>query len=353
MTERLYRPQRNWGARIREMTYLGIRTVILENQHLRIGILAGKGTDIVELNYKPLDLDFVWLTPGGVRNPVTFASTAPDARAIFRDNYPGAWQEIFPSGGNPSSFEGANYNQHGELFNVPWDVAIVEDTEDLVAARFTVRTRKSPFLLEKTIRLPAGEAGFQIQERIVNESPATTNAMWGHHITFGQPFLKPGSRIRLPDGITVVPPTEDVSSGSCGASGAGTFTWPIDPRSGVDLSVIPDRGTPSGVHYLAGFRNSEAWYELVDPETGIGARIEWDADVMPYLWYWREFGASTGYPWYGRNFNIGLEPFSSMPGSGLAEAVANETALRMQPFQERAFWLTLSILLEGDSTRSP
>src|SRR5688572_28633563 len=122
MTDQQYRPQRNWGARIREVMYQGLRMVILENEILRIGVLAGKGADIVELNYKPRDMDFIWLAPGGVRNQVTYAATAPDNRATFRENYPGGWQEIFPSGGMPSSYDGANHNQHGEVFNVPWDV---------------------------------------------------------------------------------------------------------------------------------------------------------------------------------------------------------------------------------------
>ena len=89
MTDDLYRPQRNWGARLRDVTYQGIRMVILENELLRIGVLAGKGADIIELNYKPRDLDFIWLTPGGVRNPVTYAATSPDDRAVFRDGVDG------------------------------------------------------------------------------------------------------------------------------------------------------------------------------------------------------------------------------------------------------------------------
>src|SRR5215204_3592098 len=50
-----------------------MRAVFLENEKLRVGVLADKGTDVIEFNYKPRDVDFVWLTAGGVRNP-----TAPD-----------------------------------------------------------------------------------------------------------------------------------------------------------------------------------------------------------------------------------------------------------------------------------
>lgn len=40
-----------------------------ENETIRITALAGEGTDLVEFDYKPHYLDFIWLLPGGVRNP--------------------------------------------------------------------------------------------------------------------------------------------------------------------------------------------------------------------------------------------------------------------------------------------
>lgn len=344
MTHFIYPSQRNWGARIREVMYHGIRTIILENELLRIGVLAGKGTDIVELNYKPRDLDLIWIAPGGLRNPDAFALTAMDSRAAFRDNYPGGWQEILPSGGAPSSFEGADFPQHGEVFNVPWDVTVIEDSVDVIVVRFTVRTRKSPFLLEKTIRLESREAAFLIEETLSNISPVTVHAMWGHHITFGPPFLRPGSRIRLPDGITVTPHPEDVAPGGRRVSGTDPFPWPHDPGNGVDLRRLPDHGSPSDVVYLSGFREGDAWYEITQEEHGFSSRVEWDGSQMPFLWYWQEFGASTGYPWYGRNYNIGLEPFSSYPSHGLAEAVANGSALLLEPTQERKFWIKMSMI---------
>jgi len=80
-----YRPQRNWGTRVLEYNYMGMRTVFLENELLRVGVLADKGTDVFEFNYKPRDMDFVWLTAGGVRNATSYLSTSPDPLATFMD----------------------------------------------------------------------------------------------------------------------------------------------------------------------------------------------------------------------------------------------------------------------------
>jgi hypothetical protein len=344
VTDHSYRPQRNWGARIREVIYQSLRLIVIENELLRIGVLAGKGADIVELNYKPRDLDFVWLAPGGVRSPIPHAATAPDNRAVFRETYPGGWQEIFPNGGAPSSHEGAAFGQHGEVCFVPWDVTIVEDRADEVVVRFSVQTRTVPCRIEKTIRLRAGEAGFRLDERLRNDSPVAIRAMWGHHITFGAPFLIPGSRIELPDGIAVVPHPEPIAPGGRRVAATDSFPWPRDPQTGLDLRQVPEPGAPSEQLYLSGFADDHGRYQIVRPDSQLGCRISWDAGQMPFVWFWQDFGRSVGYPWYGRLMTVGLEPFSSFPNLGLADAVTNGSALTLQPGEERAFWLRMAVL---------
>jgi hypothetical protein len=178
-----YRPQRNWGARVSEYRYKGMKAVFLENELLRVGVLADKGTDVFEFNYKPRDTDFVWLTAGGVRNPTSYLSTSPDPLATFMDYYPGGWQEIFPNGGAPSSYLGAQFGQHGEVSNLPWDYEIIEDSEDAVAVRFLVRTQKTPFRLEKELRLRSGESRLRVAEALTNE---------------GEGDVGPPHRLRMP-----------------------------------------------------------------------------------------------------------------------------------------------------------
>lgn len=343
-----HRPQRNWGARVLEYRYKGMKTVFLENEKLRAGVLADKGTDVFEFNYKPKDMDFVWLTAGGVRNPTSYLSTSPDPLATFLDYYPGGWQEIFPSGGAPSSYLGAHFGQHGEVSNLPWDYEIVEDREDDVTVRFSVRTQKTPFHLEKKLRLLSGESVFRLDETLSNESEASLRAMWGHHIAFGRPFLKEGCRIRLPEGTIIIPHAEPINPEGRRVRSGENYTWPLakgESGQEVDLSVLPERGTLSEMLYLTNL--SEGWYEVENPENGLGLRVEWDLDVMPYLWFWQEYGASHFYPWYGRHYNIGLEPFSSFPTNGLQEAVENDTALYIEAHEKRRFWLRVEVLDRG------
>jgi hypothetical protein len=340
---RRHAPQRNWGARVREYVVQGMRAVFLENERLRIGILADKGTDLFELLYKPRDLDFAWLSAKGVQNPVVYAAGNSDAVATFLDTYPGGWQEILPNGGAPCSYGGVTYGQHGELSVVPWDYEVVADSEREVAVRFTVAGRKSPFRVVKEVRLRAGELGFSIEEKVENEGASSAHLMWGHHITFGPPFLRPGARISLPDGVEVIPHAERLNPDRRRVA-PDSGRWPLVAAEGggeLDLSLVPDRGEPSEIVYLAGF--PEGRYEVRDPDR-LGLRVEWDASVMPYLWFWQEFGATRGYPWYGRHYNIGLEPFTSYPTNGLEEAVRLGTALELGPGERRDFRVSATVV---------
>jgi galactose mutarotase-like enzyme len=340
MREDLHRTQRNWGARILEYQYKGMRAVFLENELLRVGVLADKGTDVFEFNYKPRDMDFVWLSVGGVRNPTSYLSTSPDPLATFVDYYPGGWQEIFPSGGAPSSYLGAQFGQHGEVSNLPWDYEIAEDDESAVAVRFSVRTQKTPFLLKKELRLRSGESRLLVEETLTNESETPLHAMWGHHIAFGRPFLGEGCRIRLPEGAAVVPHDEPIHPEGRRVKGGKTYAWPFAERDSggkVDLSVLPKRAEISEMLYFTDLR--EGWYEIENPNKSLGLRVGWDVERMPYLWFWQEYGASKFYPWYGRHYNIGLEPFSSFPTNGIQEAVDNGTALSIGAGEEHRFSL--------------
>jgi len=67
---------RNHGCRITdELVYKGMRTIILENELIRVGILIDKGTDIFEFLYKPTDTDFLLRSPIGLSNRNNFTET--------------------------------------------------------------------------------------------------------------------------------------------------------------------------------------------------------------------------------------------------------------------------------------
>jgi hypothetical protein len=108
----------------------------------------------------------------------------------------------------------------------------------------------------------------------------------------------------------------------------------------VDLSVLPAREERSDIVYMTGFTENQAWYEVENGRRGMGIRIECDSARLPYLWYWQEFGATKSYPWYGRHYNVGLEPFCGYPTHGIGKALDNGSAGSIGPGQTISSWLT-------------
>lgn len=345
-----YRPQRNWGARLHVIQRHGLDMLVLENEVLRATVAVGRGADLVELLYKPRDMDFVWLSANGIRAPALRAVTPPDARMAFYDTYPGGWQEVFPAGGAPSGGPGlpfGSHGMHGEVWHRPWDWEIVEDDAACVRVRLSVRAETLPYRLVREVRLEAGAPVLTFDETATNESDVDLPLMWGHHITFGRPFLGPGGTIELPPEVEVV--TGDISRTHAQRRLASdrVFNWreAVGPDGApVDLSLLPPAGTPSEMVYLRGF--DEGRY-VVRGAGGLGLALAWDARVMPHVWFWQEFGAAKSYPWFGRHYNIGLEPFTSTPREGLAAAVENGTAQTLAGGETRRFSLSARVVEPG------
>jgi hypothetical protein len=90
----LYEHFKNYGCRLHtDYSYKNLRVAILENDLLRVFVLVDKGADIFELLYKPHDIDFMWLSPWGIKSPSNFVPTVSAREGNFMDYYEGGWQD--------------------------------------------------------------------------------------------------------------------------------------------------------------------------------------------------------------------------------------------------------------------
>jgi galactose mutarotase-like enzyme len=336
---------RNFGCRITERVWLGeLEAIIIENEKLRITVLAGRGADVVEFLYKPRDMDFAWLTSTGILGNALDPNPKDDV-ASFIDEYPGGWQTIFPNGGVPSTYKGQELGQHAEVAILPWEHEILEDTPERASVKFTVHTKKFPYKVEKTFTVTRFSGKCAIEERITNLSDEPLQAMWGFHFTFGPPFLTPESRIYLPDDARVIPQKYGDEKPLRRLATDDTFIWPNGhDKEGktIDFSRMPPVGTPSEMLYVDHLTSGK--YRVETPSAKLAADISWDEELFPYLWYWQEYGESKEEPWFGKHYNIGLEPFSSYPTNGLAEAIDNGTAITFEPHAEKVQTLSFEVI---------
>ncbi|NOZ50016.1 MAG: aldose 1-epimerase [Chloroflexi bacterium] len=339
-----FRKPRNHGCRISDdWTYKGMRTVVLENELLRVTILVDKGSDIVEFRYKPLDLDFLHYAPGGIRNP-TRETPSAYSTSPFLDFFSGGWNEILPNGGPFVTYKGADLGQHGEISLIPWDYAIVEDRPERVAVRLWVRPLRTPFFLEKTLMMEPERPVLHISETLVNEAGEPVHLMWGHHIAFGRPFLDEGAVIDTPARRFIVHGhMQDFEPRRFKPEAQGH--WPhIEAADGTalaDASIVPAYGTfqAQEMAYLTDL--TDGWYAITNTAKEVGFAIHFDPELFRYVWYWQQLGdVAQGYPWWGRTHTAALEPWTSYPTGGLQQAIANKTALLLQPGQQIETTLT-------------
>ena len=187
--DNFYHHNRNYGVRYNEIIYKGFRTIVLENEKIRVSILIDKGTDIIEFLYKPKDIDFMWRSPievnGYNKNPVT---KQLDTGAFF-DLYMGGWQEMLPNINLPSNYKGSGLGLHGEIMFLPWEYEVISDSPQEVKLKFFVRMNRAPFFVTKFISLKSDQSVLEFEEIIKNEGGEEFKFMWGHHPAIGKPFL--------------------------------------------------------------------------------------------------------------------------------------------------------------------
>jgi hypothetical protein len=317
-----YTHERGFGCRIREYIYRGLRTVVLENELLRAGILADKGADLFELQYKPRDVDFLWHSPLGVRDPRAFIPTSHTPGSAFLDFYEGGWQDCFPSGGDPGEYQGMPFGAHGETPTIPWDYRIIEDSPERVSVRFSVRTYRTPFFIEKEVALERGRPALFIRERIANEGRVALPVMWGQHPAYGPPFLDESCRIDIPGArvhCTRLSPNTRFRE--------GVTEWPFaGARGGGTVDLRRVAGADADTTDTISLDGLEAgWYAIRNESLGVGIGLSWPLAVFPALWFWQVYGGAYGPPWYGRAYTVALEPFTTIART-VAEASQNGTA---------------------------
>jgi hypothetical protein len=313
---------------VKETLFHGVRALFLENDFIRVGVLIDKGTDIFEFIHKPTSTDFMWKSRLGVRALQSFVPTIPTKLGAFLDYYEGGWQELFPNADEACVYKGADLGLHGEVCLMQWDYNVLQNTFDQVEIKFSTSTYRTPFHLEKTLRLKADSPVLEFEETITNEGGEEMDFMWGQHPALGAPFLDdncvisfPKCRVRsdkfLGSPFSRIAPDQDVE-------------WPfiksIDGEL-IDLRNVPSTDVKCNDRVFM-YDFLEGWYAITNKVRGVGFAMRWEKPVFPFLLYWQSYGGWTGYPFYGTAYTMALEPRSSFPFP-LTKVIEEKTQLKL------------------------
>jgi len=325
--------------------YKNMNIIWMENDYLKIGILAGRGSDIFEFRYKPLDVDFMLRLSKGIQNPRENFSQMRDTPNQFEDYYYGGWQEILPN--SPGFvYRGASLGQHGEISLTPWKHAIVNNSEEKISVTLWTRPLRIPIRIEKTLSMVHDEATLYIEEKLINESKTKIDFVWGHHIAFGLPFLKEGAEIEsnatkiysdpiMPDQRRFKPGIETQWPKAIGKDG-------IEDRA--DL-IPPETAPPySELSYLYGY-GDKGYYSIKNTKHNVGFKLDWDATIFKYVWLWQERYSTQDSPWWGNAYAVALEPWTSMWKDNPEEAIKNGEWLSIDQDEMITTKLSASVVL--------
>ncbi|WP_123040420.1 DUF4432 family protein [Cohnella candidum] len=294
-----------------DWTYRGIRTVMLENEWLKVVLMPELGAKIWQITYKPRGRELLWNHPRIKPRPLPFHS-------VYDDQFFGGWDELFPND-MPETIGEEAYPDHGEIWTLPWEFAVEKSGPGEAVVRLWTETPISHCRVEKTVALRAGEAKLRFRHRIENNGGKDMPFLWKLHAAMevdGQ------TRIDLPDAKVYV---EEFGAPRIGKTGI-SYDWPYAADEEGNLHdmrrALPASSGAAEFQYAIG--TAEGWCAITHTQDKIGFALSYDRQRLPNCWLFASYGG-----WRGLN-TVVLEPCTGFP-VGVGEGVRQGTHQVLRP----------------------
>ncbi len=287
------------------MTAVPAHAITLRSQQLTVLLDPRRGAEVFSVVENTSGSEVMWSTPSRDRAEQVLAGApyvSADSFANFFAGYRGGWQTLSPNAGAPRSVHGAAVGFHGEVAVSAWTVVDARDHYAILRLELL----SLPVRIEREVRLHQGT--LLVRDRLTNLSTQALEFDYVQHPSFGADLLSDECRIETgARRLTVDPETT-------GTLPAGeSFSWPNattvagDP---LDLTRLPAPGAAQLVFgWLSDFERP--WYRVTNTRTGLAVEVEWDAEQLPYAWFWQELNFSADFPWFRRARVLAIEPAST------------------------------------------
>jgi hypothetical protein len=285
----------------------GLRTVLIENRHLRLVVLPELGARVDAMICKRADRDLLF------HHPRVEPRRAPFG-AEFDNWWSGGIDEGAPTG-HACRVAGEQLPALGELWSLPWSVEQL-DEHTVSFSRAAVITG---LRITRTMRLAADATEVLMTHELQNTGSDPLQLLWGLHPVLP---IGPATSVHVPaQGLEVG------ESGPAGfpASGSRAFG---DQEPGC-LRFEPE---PTGswrfdyAHDL-----SEGWLAVEDLAWNVGFRISFPREILTSVWIWAVDGG-----WRGLRC-VGVEPWSGYPArldqalaAGRVATIPGDATLRFE-----------------------
>jgi galactose mutarotase-like enzyme len=265
----------------------------LRNSELSVEIIPTEGGRVSSLRSLHSGIEF--LTQSQRSGP--YPDAGIDTR--FRDGSCAGIEECLPTvGPSGPETEGGAAPDHGDFWQLPWQVQKASDTEIHLSALGFSRTLR----FNKRLTLESGtlRASYSVE----NPASTTQSFLYACHPLFA---VSAGDRILLPGEIREL--TLDYSRGDRLGPAGPAVTWPVT-QSGhrLDVAFGPETHTAE-MFYTS--RLKESICGICREASGQVLEVSFDSERLPYLGLWLCYGGwpddSTGPLQYA----VALEPTTS------------------------------------------
>ena len=223
-----------------------------------------------------------------------------DPTSAWLERYRGGWQLLCPVAGGGGADPGAPVLFHGEASRVPW---LVEEATPTTAA-LCVDLQTATLSIRRQVEV--ADATVTVVDSVTNTGRAHSVFDYAHHLALGGDLLE--GECVIESGASSFVRDWDYSG-----SPAADVELPWPPTYEARIDIVPSRPA-AGFEFgwLTGF--DSPWARVSNAARGITVSLEWSY-ALPHAWVWQELDASLGWPWFGRERVLGIEP-SSTPTSG-------------------------------------
>ncbi len=263
--------------------------LVFENEQIRAALLPRWGAKTVSLVHRATGIETLWQNPAPTFTRSAYGDVYETGEfAGFDEMFPTISRCFYPS----APWAGTEAPDHGEVWTVPWELTLREDS-----AALSVRGTRFPYLLSKTVSLEGDR--LVARYAVTNQSSFPLEFLWAAHPLFN---AAEGMRLIVPPGMTrIVNAVPGVRLGGYGERYGFPLARRADGRE-IRLDRVPRRNTDGYQKYWFAGKATEGWCILRDEARQLNIGMAFPKETVPYLGVWLNEGGYAG------QYNIAPEP---------------------------------------------
>lgn len=256
----------------------GFELLGMQNEQVELWIAPGLGGKWVSLRDRRAEREWMWSPPEGKG-----LFRAPDNNAFNTSCLVGA-DECIPTIA-PSQWQGRDLPDHGEVWNLPWEIADSHTADELT---LRIEMPISPLRFTRRIRLQ--DATLDVAYTLENRGDKQEPFVWAFHPLL---WIVPGDRLALGTGIRDLL-LESAMGLDLGQRG-DVCTWP-SPQTGIDLTRLELGGDNRAAKFFTRrLAPTDNWARIYNEADQTALTYQFDTQDVTTLGIWLTRGGYNGY----------------------------------------------------------